>query len=199
VNQVRTLRQKSARIPNPTLSELQNFRGKCETGGNDQTRPPRGRSKKNAAQFFLSIPGTDISRSLVAVGREFAFPIDYSTEKHWELVSSPNTVTTYSKDLAKRLAATRKVAELLVKEHRGCHREFINANRPNPWIYAIGDIVFARQAVRSDKRRERVDKLQYAFTGPWKVVSVMPSASYGLEHCEQAGRKDPQVTCGPFP
>jgi hypothetical protein len=28
------------------------------------------------------IPGTDISWSLVAVGREFAFPIDYSTNKH---------------------------------------------------------------------------------------------------------------------
>jgi hypothetical protein len=28
------------------------------------------------------IPGTDISRSLVAVSREFAFPIDYSTNKH---------------------------------------------------------------------------------------------------------------------
>ena len=136
------------------------------------------------------IPGTDISRSLVAVGREFAFPIDYSTEKHWELVSSPNTVTTYSKDLATRLAATREVAELLVKEHRDYHHEFINTNRPNPRIYAIGDIVFARRAVRSDKRRERVDKLQYAFTGPWKVVSVMPGASYGLEHCEQAGRKE---------
>ncbi len=28
------------------------------------------------------IPGTNISRSLIAVGREFAFPIDYSTDKH---------------------------------------------------------------------------------------------------------------------
>ncbi len=45
------------------------------------------------------IPGMDISRSLVAVGRKFAFPIDYSAGKHWELVSSPSTVTTYSKDL----------------------------------------------------------------------------------------------------
>ena len=53
MTQVRTLRQKSARIPNPTLSELQNLRGKRETGGNDQTRPPRGESKKNATQFFL--------------------------------------------------------------------------------------------------------------------------------------------------
>ena len=38
------------------------------------------------------IPGTDISRSLVAVGLEFAFPIDYSTNKHWELTSSPTSV-----------------------------------------------------------------------------------------------------------
>jgi hypothetical protein len=29
-----------------------------------------------------SIPGTDILRSLVAVGRKFAFPIDYSAGKH---------------------------------------------------------------------------------------------------------------------
>ncbi len=36
------------------------------------------------------IPGTDISRSLIAVGREFAFPIDYSTNKHWELTSLPS-------------------------------------------------------------------------------------------------------------
>jgi hypothetical protein len=47
-----------------------------------------------------SIPGTDISRSLVAVGCEFAFPIDYLAGKHWELVSSPSTVRTYSKNLA---------------------------------------------------------------------------------------------------
>ena len=42
------------------------------------------------------VPGTDISRSLVAVGREFAFPIDYSAGKHWQLTSSPSTVESYS-------------------------------------------------------------------------------------------------------
>jgi hypothetical protein len=147
------------------------------------------------------IPGTDISRSLVAVGREFAFPIDYSAGKHWELVSSPSTVTTYSKDLAMRLTACRAVAELLIKEHRAYHREFINANRPNPRVYAVGDIVFARRAVRSDARRERVNKLQYAFTGPWKVTSVLPGASYELEHCENAGRKDKKhaADLSPYP
>jgi hypothetical protein len=44
------------------------------------------------------VPGTDISRSLVAVGREFAFPIDYSYNK-----SFPAMVDTYSKQLAEHL------------------------------------------------------------------------------------------------
>ncbi len=45
-------------------------------------------------------PGTDISHSLVVVGREFAFPIDFSSGKHWELTSSASTVVSYSKELA---------------------------------------------------------------------------------------------------
>ena len=44
------------------------------------------------------VPGTDISRSLVAVGREFTFPIDFSSGKHWELTSSPSTVVSYSRE-----------------------------------------------------------------------------------------------------
>ena len=99
-----------------------------------------------------------------------------------------------------RLTACRAIAELLIKEHRAYHRKFINANHPNPRVYAVGDIVFAHQAVRSDARRERVNKLQYAFTGPWKV-SVLPGASYELEHCENAGRKDKKhaADLSPYP
>jgi hypothetical protein len=67
------------------------------------------------------VPGTDISHSLVAVGREFAFPINYSSRKHWELTSSPSNVVTYSKELATHLSACRKVAELLVQEQRAYH------------------------------------------------------------------------------
>ena len=64
------------------------------------------------------VPGTDISCSLVAVGREFTFPIDYSSGKHWQLTSSPATVESYSKQLASRISACREIAELLAREHR---------------------------------------------------------------------------------
>ncbi len=67
-------------------------------------------------------PGTDISRSLVAVGQEFAFPINFSSGKQWELTSSASTVVLYSKELATRLSACCEVAESLVEEQRAYHR-----------------------------------------------------------------------------
>ena len=45
------------------------------------------------------IPGTDISCCFVALGWEFQFPINFSTDKHSELTSTPASVTTYLRDL----------------------------------------------------------------------------------------------------
>jgi hypothetical protein len=42
------------------------------------------------------VPGTDISLSLVAVGCEFQFPINFSSGKHIKLMSAPGTVISYS-------------------------------------------------------------------------------------------------------
>ena len=67
------------------------------------------------------VPGTDISCSLVAVGREFACPIDYYSRKHWELTSPPSTAITYSRELVTCLSACHEVAELLVQEQKAYH------------------------------------------------------------------------------
>ena len=96
------------------------------------------------------VPGTDISRSLVAVGREFAFLINFSSGKHWELTSLPSTVVLYSKELAMCLSTCRQVAKLLVQEQCSCHWELINACCPDPHIYSLGNIVFAQRTVKSD-------------------------------------------------
>ena len=90
-------------------------------------------------------------------------------------------VVSYSKELA---------AELLVQEQSSYHRELINAHQTGPRIYAIGDIVFDRRAVKSDAARGNVDKLQYAFTGPWRVTASLPGASYKLEHCDKTLKKE---------
>ncbi len=59
------------------------------------------------------VPRTNISCSLVAVGQEFTFLIDFSSGKHWQLTSSSATVESYSKDLDMRLSACHKIADLL--------------------------------------------------------------------------------------
>jgi hypothetical protein len=89
------------------------------------------------------VPRMDISCSLVAVGQEFAFPIDFSSEKHWELISLPSTVVSYLKELAMRLSACQEVVEMLVEEQHSYHHELINAHCPDPHVYSVGDIVFA--------------------------------------------------------
>ncbi len=129
------------------------------------------------------VPGTNISRSLVAVGRELAFPIDFSSGKHWKMTSSPATVDSYSRRLAQRLSACRKIAEILVCKHHEWHRALINSHRQDPRVYSQGDIVFARRATRSDASREQVGKLEYKFTGPWRIVASLHGRSYSLEHC----------------
>jgi hypothetical protein len=95
------------------------------------------------ASNLCPVPGTDISCSLVAIGREFAFPIDYSSRRHWELTSLPSTVVSYSIELALCLSTCREVAEILDKEQRSYHCELINAHCPDPHICSVGNIVFA--------------------------------------------------------
>jgi hypothetical protein len=146
------------------------------------------------------IPGTDLSRCFVALGREFQFPIDFSANKHFELTSSPSTISSYSRDLAKRLSALHEVASLLVKEQRAYHREFMNSRRPDPKLFSVGDIVFARRAVRSDAARGQVDKLTYPFTGPWRIVAKLHGASYEIEHCTSKARDKKHASdLSPYP
>ena len=79
---------------------------------------------------------------------------------------------------------------MLVEETRAYHREYINSQRPDPKIYAVGDTVFARHAVKSVASRELVGKLQYAYTGPWQVTKALDGASYEITHLRHANKKD---------
>jgi hypothetical protein len=63
------------------------------------------------------IPGTDISSSLVAVGREFQFPIDFTSGKHIKLMSAPGAIISYSRKLATCLSACHQIVSILVEEH----------------------------------------------------------------------------------
>ncbi len=147
------------------------------------------------------VPGTDISRSMVAVGREFEFPIDFSAGKHTELYSAPGTVKSYLKELATCLDACRKIAMLLINLQQCWHRELLNSRQHDPRVYSIGDIDFARRATRSDSKRGQVDKLMHPFTGPWRIVESLPGASYAIKFVNKSSWCDKKhaADLSPYP
>ena len=133
------------------------------------------------AWISCPVPGADILQSLADVGCKFAFPIDYSSDKHWQLTSSPDTVDIYLKQLATRLSC-REDAELLVCELREWHRALINSCCQDPRVYFPGDIVFACRAICSDASRKRIGKLpEYIFAGPWWIVESLHGSSYSIK------------------
>jgi hypothetical protein len=137
------------------------------------------------SSFMLEIPAP--SRAWT---REFAFPIDYSPNKHWELTSSPSSMDSYSGDLAMHLSTLCEVAQLLVQEQRAYHQELVNSRQPDPRTYSVGNVVFARHAVCSNAAKGCVDKLQYTFTGPWRITAILKGALYELQHFSMLRWKD---------
>ena len=81
------------------------------------------------------IAGTNLSQSLVTVGREFSFPIDFSASKHLELTSSPESVQSFARTQAELVGASHDIAKVLLEEHRSYHRELENSCYPDPCLF----------------------------------------------------------------
>ena len=129
------------------------------------------------------IPLTNISRSMVVTGRKFLFPIDFSADKAIWLTGTKRWAESYAANQARLLLHSREIASLIIVETQSFHRERMNDLRPDPTQYAIGDKVRAHRSVRSDKAKNRVDKTEFAYTGPWESMRKLDGASYKIKHC----------------
>ena len=125
---------------------------------------------------------TDSSRCLVICGREFSFPIDFSASTAVCLTSDKKWLKSYAAQQAELLSSARAVAKLVIEEVRAYHRERMNALRPDPRLYRVGDSVFVRRKVQSDKAKGRVDKAEFQYTGPWRVTKKLDGCSYEVQH-----------------
>ena len=129
------------------------------------------------------VTGTDFSRSLIVTGREFRFPIEYTPSKHINLNPSAPSIENYAQTQELLLSKSREIFKILIHEHRAMHREYVNSQRPDPLLFQIGDKVFAKRAVKSDKKRGRVGKIMIKHTGPWEVIAKLDGSSYTIRHC----------------
>jgi hypothetical protein len=124
------------------------------------------------------IDGTDIIRSVPAVGRPFRFPFDLS------LSPTPAPTSNQASDVHAFLRLSspttqfaEQVLRLLTEERRAIHRERANETR-NQVSFEIGDLVMARVQVNSDASTGTVAKLAYRKRGPYEIVRSTGRGAY---------------------
>ena len=124
------------------------------------------------------IDGTDIVRSIPAVGRPFRFPFDLS------LSPTPTPTSNQASDVHAflRFAApasqfVERTLRLLTEDRRSRHRELANASR-TPVTYAVGDLVSAIVQTQSNASTGAVAKLSYQRRGPYEIVEATGFGAY---------------------
>jgi hypothetical protein len=130
------------------------------------------------------VVGTDISRSLIWVGWEFKFPIEYTANPHVNLPFESSSTISFAQVQQTVLSQSREIFHILIHKHRAWHREYINSRHPAPLVYEINNLVFARQSVRSDHYKGRVGKIMIKHTGPWRIMEKLAGTFYKLQHCK---------------
>eukprot|EP00978_Attheya_sp_CCMP212_P004970 scaffold10957_cov56-Attheya_sp.AAC.3 len=125
---------------------------------------------------------TDLSRSLLTVGREFQFPIDFTLRYHIIYNMDEKVVRKYADELCDLMIKSRKIYEILTSEHRASmHREYRNALLNNICKFKMGDIVFTNVQVKSKKSSGTVAKFAYIHRGPYTLIKSFDSGAYELQ------------------
>ncbi len=147
------------------------------------------------------VDGTDIPRSVVAIGREFPFPIDLAlghSERHGG--SQGQQAADHFEAASPLLYRQRTLFDILVRERRERHRELRNQDR-NPKAFAPGDIVIVRRDVKSSKEQQVAHKLVFKSKGPYRVLAPVHAnqqrpSSYWVQRipfCRGLGRAGRRV------
>jgi len=132
------------------------------------------------------IDGTDIIRSVAAVGRPFRFPVDTQLSAIDSAaitpVSSCNDLSSLHEYL--RLGQSQsqfavQILQLLTEERRITQSERVNEQR-HPQPFQVGDTVTVRVQVHSNASTDTVAKLSYRRRGPYVVRTVLGNGSYEL-------------------
>ena len=124
------------------------------------------------------IDGTDIIRSIPAIGRELRFHIDISSVTLPQLTTNQvDSIVNYIRltDSSKHLVTD--ILKLSIEDRRTVHRERIN-NQYNIVSFDVGDVLLARREVQSNKSTNKVGKLCYQVRGPFVIVKPTVTGGY---------------------
>lgn len=145
------------------------------------------RTAKTAQFTWNSAPidGTDVVRSLAAVGREFRFPLDVDLRPSLTINDESNShLYQYLRDVSDKLKCALSILQIIVEERRQPHQDHHNKDKTKP-PFKIGDIVKAHVQVQSNAAKGQVGKLSYQARGPFKIISDLSHQSFEVQKLDK--------------
>ena len=136
------------------------------------------------------IDDTDIPRCVVAIGREFRFPLDI------ELLEQPNlnekdngALFHYLRNVTCNSKFAILVLQILLEERRAVHRNRWNKDKVII-KYSKGDVVKAHVQVQSKLATGEIGKFSYATRGHFIIVEDLGNDAY---HVQRYNNKDSAI------
>ena len=128
----------------------------------------------------MPVDGTDIIRSIPAIGRPFRFPMDVAIAPFPPLITdAANSTVQYIRSISKDAFFARELTTWLAEERRQRHRERANSTK-SAIKYNVGDMVMARVQVKSSAAQDKVGKLSIESRGPFKITEDHNNSSYTM-------------------
>jgi hypothetical protein len=127
------------------------------------------------------IDGTDLPRSVVAIARDFPFPIDLAEAIPRHGTAQGQQALDHFDAMSPLLYKQRQLLVELNAERRQRHIDLRNDNKKNP-VFSPGDIVIVRKQVKSDASAGVSAKLIFRSKGPYRVMErIGETHSYRLQ------------------
>ena len=124
------------------------------------------------------IDGTDVVRSVAAIGRPFQFPIDTDLTAAPNLNNENHTqLFQYLRAVSDNSSFATAVLQILIEDRRETHRDRWNRDREGIQ-FKVGDIVKAHVQVQSNATDNSVGKLSFRARGPFKITEDLGNGSY---------------------
>jgi len=139
-----------------------------DRGTNDIFVPTR-----NAAGYAWNnapVDGTDILRTIPAIGRELHFHLNINLNAASKLIqNNTQAVLDYLKLTDSNGHISSSILKILIEDRRSAHVERINYSR-NLVVLTASDIVMARTTIQSNLLKNKVSKLSYSIQGLYQIV-----------------------------
>ena len=123
------------------------------------------------------IDGTNIPRSVGAIGRDFPFPLDTQTRPTFVNGFEGANAADYHDAIHPLIANQRELLRILNEERRQRHRDLKN-DSVTERKFAAGDLVIVRKQVKSNADRGIAGKIVFKSRGPYRVLEPANPGSY---------------------